>query len=40
MSYGRLPRAIIEWNQVLKTLPNDKEAIEGIRLAKVKRGDM
>ena len=40
MAYGRLPRAIIEWNQVLKTLPNDKEAIEGIRLAKVKRGDM
>ena len=40
MQHGRLPRAIVEWEEVLRLLPGDKEATQGILDAKKRRGDV
>lgn len=39
-AHGRIPRAIVEWQQVLRIVPGDKEALAGIADAKKVRGDL
>ena len=40
MKHNRLPRAIVEWEEVLRTVPADSEAVAGIAEAKRRRGDL
>ncbi|MFM7320408.1 MAG: tetratricopeptide repeat protein [Armatimonadota bacterium] len=40
MRHNRIPRAIIEWSEVLRVAPGDQEATDGIAAAKRIRGDL
>ncbi|MFY7951299.1 MAG: tetratricopeptide repeat protein, partial [Armatimonadaceae bacterium] len=40
MEHGRLPRAIVEWEEVLRLKPDDRDAKSGIAEAKRRRGDL
>ena len=40
MKHNRIPRAIIEWSEVLRVVPGDREAVDGIAAARRIRGDL